>query len=121
MTIDMANSDTEIIASNYKLGATVKDGVYSTAGMSQQAAYAGAYNVVGAINTDQRFGSAEPMGILVINGEVIHDELSPNNYFVITEDGTVEIRSGDTPLNGPEYQVVGCFAQWIVKDICYFF
>ncbi|CCZ19751.1 putative uncharacterized protein [Candidatus Apopatosoma intestinale] len=118
LEVDLKNPAVDLMASYYNLGTTIKSGDYRTQGLSAQAAFAESkgYNVVGGVNTSLRFGSPEPMGMLVINGEVLHDEIQSNCYFVVKKDGTCEIRSGDQPLVGNEQQAVCCFAQWLVRD-----
>lgn len=49
-------------------------------------------NVVGAINTNLSWASDEPLGNLVIDGEVHHE--GPQDYFVMTKDRQAEIRRG---------------------------
>lgn len=118
MAVDPSNQYASLMASYKDMGTGVKNGVYGTQVMSQQAAYAESmgYNVVGGINTSLRWGSEEPMGMLVINGEVLHNELSDYNYFVVTADGKADIRDGNVPLDGTEQQAVACFPHWLVKD-----
>ena len=100
MEVDVTNPYVDLMASYKDLGTTIAAGDYNTQVMSQQAAFAESlgYNVVGGINTSLRWGNDEPMGMLVINGEVLHNELSANNYFVVKNDGTAEIRSGSAPV-----------------------
>lgn len=84
---------------------------WGTQVMSAQAASAEeklGVNVVGAINTNLRFGSDEPMGILVINGDVQHEEVYSYGYFVQNKDGSYEIRNGNEPLTGNEWNAVTC-------------
>ncbi len=90
---------------------------WGTAVMSEQAAFVAAqgYNVVGAINVNLRFESDEPMGMLVIDGEVQHEEEFYYPYFVMNKDGTYELREGSEPLTGNEWQAVTTTA-WLVKD-----
>lgn len=118
MQVDTTNEYAGFVASYKDMGTGVKNGVFGTQVMSQQAAYAESmgFNVVGGINTSLRWGSEEPMGMLVINGEVLHNELSDYNYFVVTADGKADIRDGSVPLDGTEQQAVACFPHWLVKD-----
>ena len=91
---------------------------WGTQVMSAQAASAESkfgVNVVGAINTNLRFGSDEPMGILVINGDVQHEEVYSYGYFVQNKDGSYELRNGDEPLTGNEWNAVTCTG-WLVKN-----
>ncbi len=91
---------------------------WGTQVMSAQAAYAEenlGVNVVGAINVNLRFGSDEPMGMLVINGDVQHEEAYSYGYFVQNKDGSFELRDGSEPLTGNEWNAVTCTA-WLVKD-----
>ncbi len=71
-------------------------------------------NVIGAINTNLSWASNEPIGMLVINGEVYH-EASGSNYFVLTKDGKAEIREANEPLRGNEWQATSTFGL-LVKD-----
>lgn len=52
--------------------------------------------------------------MLVINGVVYHQGTA-QNYFVLTKDGKAEIRSGNEPLQGNEWQATSMF-QLLVKD-----
>ena len=118
MEIDPKNQYVSMLASYKDLGTTIPQGIYGTQVLSQQAAFAESqgYNVVGGVNTCLRWGSEEPMGMLVINGQVLHNEIQDNNYLVIFEDGTADIRDGTVPLDGSEWQAVCCFPHWLVKN-----
>ena len=86
--------------------------------VSAQAAYAEeslGVNVVGAINVNWRSDSDEPMGMLIINGDVQHTEICSYAYFVQNTDGTYELREGTDPLTGSEQNAV-TFGDWLVKD-----
>lgn len=91
---------------------------WGTQVMSQQVAAAEAqgYNVVGATNVNLSWAENNPLGMLVINGKVYHDDTSySGNYLVIGKDGKASIRPGSQPLDGSEWQAVSALS-YIVKD-----
>ena len=79
-------------------------------------------NVVGGINTNLRYNSDHPYGVLVWNGVVYSDERNANGvstaqtYLVVDKEGRAELRSASEPLNGTEWQAISANFGWIIKD-----
>ena len=117
LEIDLSNPDVTVMPS-YK---NMDPNNWGTQVMSEQAAAAErlGYNVVGAINVNLSWDTISPVGMLVINGTKYHEDTSyygaSGAYLVIYEDDTAELRSGDQPLQGNEYQAISGFG-WLVKD-----
>lgn len=79
-------------------------------------------NVVGGINTNLRYDSNHPYGVLVWNGVVYSDERNSNGvstaqtYLVVDKDGNAELRGASEPLDGTEWQAISANFGWILKD-----
>ncbi len=79
-------------------------------------------NVVGGINTNLRYDSDHPYGVLVWNGVVYSDERNSSGvstaqtYLVVDKEGNAELRSANEPLDGTEWQAVSANFSWIIKD-----
>jgi len=103
---------------------------HGTMEMSKQAAYIESTlgkNVVGAMNVCLSWSFNHPYGLLLYEGEVLHDSRSSceicgnsghpgGGYLVIYKDGKAELREPNAPLTGEEWMAQTiCFA-WLVKD-----
>ncbi|MCD8356299.1 MAG: leucine-rich repeat protein, partial [Clostridia bacterium] len=65
-------------------------------------------NVVGVVNANFfNMATGEPIGALVMNGTVYHNTQNGYGYFAILNDGTAEIRSGNTPLGDNVVEAMG--------------
>lgn len=113
MEVDLSNPNVDLL-SGYKDMDPDNWGTQTTSAQAVAAEEKLGVNVVGAINTNLSWASDEPLGMLVINGVVYHQG-TPQNYFVLTKDGKAEIRSGNEPLQGNEWQATSTF-QLLVKD-----
>ncbi|MBR5272415.1 MAG: phosphodiester glycosidase family protein, partial [Clostridia bacterium] len=77
------------------------------------------YNVVGAMNTALAYDSNAPYGYMVMNGVVLGTpQIHPGaqTYLAIYKDGTCELRSMSTPLDGNEWTCISANFGWLVKD-----
>ena len=97
--------------------------------MSKQAAYIESTlgkNVVGAMNVCLSWSFNHPYGLLLYEGEVLHDSRAScdscgtahpgGGYLVIYKDGKAELREANAPLTGEEWMAQTiCFA-WLVKN-----
>ncbi len=76
-------------------------------------------NVVGAMNTALAYDSNAPYGYMVWNGVVLGTpevHKGAQTYLAIYQDGTAELRSMSTPLNGNEWTAISANFGWLVKD-----
>ncbi len=116
MEVDLSNEHATVMPSYSNMDPTV----YRQQAMSQQAAAAEeklGVNVVGGVNVNLSWASDEPIGMLVVNGEVWHDDTSYEGcYLVIHQDNTAELRDGNVPLDGSEWQAVSANFGWLIKD-----
>ena len=77
------------------------------------------YNVVGAMNTALAYDSNAPYGYMVWEGVVLGTpEVHPNaqTYLAIYKDGSAELRSMSTPLDGNEWTAISANFGWLVKN-----
>ena len=77
------------------------------------------YNVVGAMNTALAYDSNAPYGYMVWNGVVLGTpevHKGAQTYLAIYPDGTAELRSMSTPLDGNEWTAISANFGWLVKD-----
>ena len=115
MEVDMSNPDITVMPSYRNMDPTS----YGTQIMSEQAAAAVklGYNVVGAINVNLSWDTVEPLGMLVINGKVYHEDTNQGGgYLVVYKDNTAELRPSSQPLDGSEWQAITANFGWLVKD-----
>ena len=113
LEVDLSNSNVDLLSGYSDMDPTV----WKTQVTSEQAKAAErtiGVNVVGAINTNLSWESNEPIGMLVING-IVHHQGTSQSYFVLTNDGKAEIRNGNEPLQGNEWQATSTF-QIIVRN-----
>ena len=114
MQVDLNNSDVTLL-SGYKNMDPTQWGTQATSKQAEAAEEKLGINVVGAINTNLSWASDEPLGMLVINGEVYHEANNGQAYFVLTKDGKAELRDSSTPLQGNEWQATSTFG-WLVRN-----
>lgn len=114
MQVDLNNSDVTLL-SGYKNMDPTQWGTQATSKQAEAAEEKLGINVVGAINTNLSWASDEPLGMLVINGEVYHEADNGQAYFVLTKDGKAELRDSSTPLQGNEWQATSTFG-WLVRN-----
>ena len=115
MEIDMSNSDITVVPSYKNMDPTN----YGTQVMSEQAAAAvkKGYNVVGAINVNLSWDTIEPLGMLVIDGKVYHEDTTQGGgYLVVHKDNTAELRPASQPLDGSEWQAISPNFGWLVRN-----
>ena len=115
MEVDMSNPNISVVPSYKDMDPTK----YGTQIMSEQAAAAikKGYNVVGAINVNLSWDTVEPLGMLVIDGHVYHENTTQGGgYLVVYRDNTAELRPGSQPLDGSEWQAITANFGWLVKD-----
>ena len=116
MEVDLSNQYASVMPS-YK---DMNPDNYGTQVMTKQAAAAESklgVNVVGGINVNLSWSSDEPIGMLVINGKVYHNDTSYSGaYLAVDKDGKAELRSGSTPLNGSEWQAITVNFGWLVQN-----
>ena len=77
------------------------------------------YNVVGAMNTALAYDSNAPYGYMVWDGVVLGTpevHKGAQTYLAIDKDGTCELRSMSTPLDGDEWTAISANFGWLVKD-----
>lgn len=91
MEVDLSNPNVTFL-SGYKNMNPSEWGTQVTSEQAKAAERVKGVNVVGAINTNLSWASDEPLGNLVIDGEVHHE--GPQDYFVMTKDRQAEIRRG---------------------------
>lgn len=113
--VDLTNSKVGVMGTYSNMDTSV----WVQQPMSQQAAAVESkfgVNVVGAINTNLSWASDEPIGVLVVNGEVWHEEYTSSyDYLAIDRNGKAEIRKGTEKLHGDEWVAVNGFTI-VVKD-----
>ena len=116
LEVDLSNKNAAVMPSY----SDMNPDVWKQQVMSEQCAAAEAkmgVNVVGAINVNLSWKSNEPMGMLVVNGEVWHEDTTASgSYLVVYADGTAEFRDGNVPLNGTEWQAVTVNFGWLIKN-----
>ena len=116
MEVDLSNEYAAVMPSYSNMDTSV----WQQQVLSKQAAVAEqkmGVNVVGGVNTSLSWASDEPQGMLVVNGEVWHQDTSFGGcYLVIHQDNTAELRNGNVPLDGSEWQAVSTLFGWLVKD-----
>ena len=77
------------------------------------------YNVVGAMNTALAYDSNAPYGYMVWEGVVLGTpeiHKGAQTYLAIYKDGSAELRSMSTPLDGNEWTAISANFGWLVKD-----
>ena len=115
MEVDMSNKDITVVPSYKNMDPTN----HGTQIMSEQAAAAvkKGYNVVGAINVNLSWDTIEPLGMLVIDGKVYHEDTTQGGgYLVVHKDNTAELRPGSQPLDGSEWQAITVNFGWLVRN-----
>ena len=130
-TVDTKNENIQVLPGYYGIDKLDPDDLTSdearknwkTAGVSVTAQYYQdtlGYNVVGAMNTSLAYDSDAPYDFMVYNGVVLSDNSNHTSnaqtYLVIYKDGTCELRSRSTPLDGSEWQAISANFGWIVRD-----
>ncbi len=79
-------------------------------------------NVVGGINTNLRYNSDHPYGVLVWNGVVYSDERDANGvstaktFLSVTKEGVASLHSASEPIPEDSWQAVSANFSWIIKD-----
>ena len=77
------------------------------------------YNVVGAMNTALAYDSNAPYGYMVWEGVVLGTpevHSGAQTYLAVYKDGSAELRSMSTPLDGNEWTAISANFGWLVKD-----
>lgn len=114
MEVDLSNPNVTFL-SGYKNMNPSEWGTQVTSEQAKAAERVKGVNVVGAINTNLSWASEEPLGNLVIDGEVHHE--GPQEYFVMTKDRQAEIRRGTQPLDGNELQATSTFGMLVENGV----
>ncbi|MBQ8684058.1 MAG: leucine-rich repeat protein [Clostridia bacterium] len=79
-------------------------------------------NVVGGMNTNLRYGTSAPYGVLVWNGVVYADERDANGnstcqtFLSVTKEGVASLHSASEPIPEDSYNAISANFGWIIKD-----
>ena len=79
-------------------------------------------NVVGGINTNLRYDSDHPYGVLVWNGVVYSDERNANGnstaqtFLSVTKDGVASLHSANEAIPADSWQAISANFGWIIKN-----
>ena len=79
-------------------------------------------NVVGGMNTNLRYTSDHPYGVLVWNGVVYSDERNANGvstaqtFLSVTKEGVASLHSASEPIPEDSWQAISANFGWIIKD-----
>ncbi len=130
--VDTTNQDIEVLPGYYAIdkldpnnlplnGVEDKTKFWKAEQLTKTVAYYESlgYNVVGAMNTALAYDSNAPYGYMVMNGVVLGTpevHKGAQTYLAIYKDGTCELRSMSTPLNGNEWTCISANFGWLVKD-----
>ena len=80
------------------------------------------YNVVGGVNTNLRYESNHPYGVLVWNGVVYSDERNANGnstaqtFLSVTKEGVASLHSASEPIPEDSYNAISANFGWIIKN-----
>ncbi len=79
-------------------------------------------NVVGGMNTNLRYDSNHPYGVLVWNGVVYSDERNSagnstaQTFLSVTKDGVASLHSASEPIPEDAYNAISANFSWIIKN-----
>lgn len=107
--IDMRDPSAGILAGykdyNYNHEDKSTWGLQTVSNQVKAAEKATGKNVVGAINGDfYNMSTGEPAGVLIMDGEVKHQNFAKRNFFAVRKDGTAVIVEGSTPIEEGVYE-----------------